>query len=185
MSQSDDPPRARPAVPPWSRNQWDQFLNSHTRPLRAVIARRAKLQPHDQDEAFAETLVGVAAVIAAGEQPNAPFSFVAGVAVNKTRSKVRQLAVARRRFCQQLSGGFEDPARHGFAALEAGDRHGAVRDYLARLDPTDRDILVSRSVHDLTWDQVSARVGLPKTTVVRRYAAAVQQARHHLAAWAP
>jgi DNA-directed RNA polymerase specialized sigma24 family protein len=44
-----------------------------------------------------------------------------------------------------------------------------VRDYLARLNPTDREILVARSVHDLTWDPVSARVGLPKTTVLRRY----------------
>lgn len=188
MNQSDDPTRPRPdpnTRTRWTRDGWDTFLRGHSKQLHKVIKWRAKLRPQDQDDVFADTLLGLAETLARRGPPDAPFSFVYGIAVNKTVSKVREVAAARRRGGATLPDSLEAPHRSPLAILEGREQGEAVRNYLAGLDPTDRAILVARGIDKLTWDEVSDRVGLPRTSVVRRFEIVANHARQQLADWAP
>jgi RNA polymerase sigma factor (sigma-70 family) len=186
MRLSDNSARPHVSTKPTtaSSQQWSEFFQKNSKPLRKIIAQKADLQTHDQDDAFGDTLLGMAKVLARGDSPRAPFSFVSAIAIKKVCSKLRQVASVRQRADQPLSDALEDPTRRGLDALLAQERWQAVRSYLVSIDPTDRDILVAHDIDDLTFDEIADRVGMAKTTVHRRYDAAVQRAKQQLAYWA-
>lgn len=187
MTPTEDPVRPPPAGtrPKWTDAEWTAFFAENAKQLRSLVARKSNLQTSDQDDAYGEAMLGVSHALARGEQPRKPFSFVSRIALLKAISKVREVARARRRPDEPLRADTADPARHGLDAIEAEERREAVDAYLKSIDPTDRAILVARGVEEQTWEEVSALVGIPKSTVVRRYAAARDHARRQLAAWAP
>lgn len=127
----------------------------------------------------------MAHALARGQQPRKPFSSISRIALCKATSKAREVARARRRADEPLPADAANPARRALLAIETEGRREAVDAYLKSINATDRAILVARGIEDQSWEEVSAVVGLPKTTVIRRYAAARDHARRQLVAWAP
>jgi RNA polymerase sigma-70 factor (ECF subfamily) len=62
----------------------------------------------------------------------------------------------------------EDPLRRPDVTLEKEDQVGLVRKALAHLSPTLRSAVALRDVHDLSYEEIAARLQLPEGTVKSR-----------------
>jgi RNA polymerase sigma-70 factor, ECF subfamily len=62
----------------------------------------------------------------------------------------------------------EDPLRRPDVTVEKEDQVALVRRALAHLSPTLRDAVALRDVHDLSYEEIAARLQLPEGTVKSR-----------------
>jgi len=190
MSQSTHPPSADGTPPDpagWTREQWDEYLRRHRRPFYRIITGNPGLGREHHDEVYTDTCSGLWEARDRLNPARPVFSYACRIAVNLSRSKIRELASPKRRRTRSLSNDEKvmDPDRTGADKAGGNEAQRAVREYLEKLPPTDRLILVSRGLHHDTWDEVAAKAGMPRTTVVRKYDAIVADARVALASWAP
>jgi RNA polymerase sigma-70 factor (ECF subfamily) len=120
-----------------------------------------------------QTLLVVIEALRAGrlQQPDSLPSFVYGTAANVLRHHRRDL---RRRTQERPV----DPADGAFAPedeVEAGERREALRNALAQLDPTDREVLLLTLIQDLTPREIARRLGLRADAVRQRKHRALQR----------
>lgn len=64
--------------------------------------------------------------------------------------------------------GVEDPLRRPDVILEKRDQVGLIRRALVRLSPTLREAVALRDVHELSYQEIAARLKLPEGTVKSR-----------------
>jgi RNA polymerase sigma-70 factor (ECF subfamily) len=76
----------------------------------------------------------------------------------------------------------EDPLRRPDLTLEREDQVGLVRKALAYLSPTLRDAVALRDVHDLSYEEIAARLQLPEGTVKSRINRGRKELARHLRA---
>jgi RNA polymerase sigma factor (sigma-70 family) len=167
----------------WSRTQWDEFLRRHRRPFYQIVSRNPGLRREHHDEVYTDTC---SAIWEARDRldPNRPvFSYAYRIAVNMTRTKVRELSSAKRVCTRRLTNdeALMDCHRTGAEQASVNETQLSVQKYLDGLTPTDRAILVSRGLHREKWDAVAAKTGMPRTTVIRKYEAIIADARISLA----
>ena len=76
----------------------------------------------------------------------------------------------------------EDPLRRPDVTLEKEDQVGLVRKALAHLSPTLRGAVALRDVHDLSSEEIAARLQLPEGTVKSRINRGRKELGKHLRA---
>jgi RNA polymerase sigma factor (sigma-70 family) len=184
MARSDVPPRVSSHLDAASSRWLGEFVRCHRRQLTHGIARHFGLRPQDQDEVLSDTLLGLCRVQHKLDPTKSPFTLAYTIALRKARTKLKQVAALRLREERVLSAGnLPDNRPSSESYVVAEERRASVRRFIDGLPSTDRRIVEARHIDGLTWDQISARVRLPKTSVVRRYRAIIAEARRALATW--
>lgn len=74
----------------------------------------------------------------------------------------------------------EDPTARPDVTLEHEDQVDLVRRALAYVPPTLREAVALRDIHDLTYDQIASRLGLPEGTVKSRINRGRKELAKHL-----
>jgi RNA polymerase sigma factor (sigma-70 family) len=184
MLPCDDPPRAPFRLDDDSSRQLNEFVRSHYRQLTQGIARHSGLRPQEQDEVLSDTLLGLCRAQHKLDPTRSPFTLAYTIALRKSRTKLKQVAVLRSR-AEQLTPAeyLPDHRPSGEGHLVAEERRAAVRRFIDSLPPGDRAIIVARHFDGLTWGKIADHLRLPKTSVIRRYHAIVAEARRALAIW--
>lgn len=179
MRQSDDPSRPPGDAPVrWSHPQWDDFLRRHWRQLHKTISRHSALRPQDRDDILSDALSAVWRKRDKLDPKKSLFNLIITIAVRRGRAVSAAQARSRE---QPLPDDLREDRPSGPELLEANERREAAQDYLDRLDPTDRAILVGRHVEGVTWDDLAGRVRRPRTSVVRRHEVLLAGAQRKLA----
>jgi RNA polymerase sigma factor (sigma-70 family) len=188
MNQSERPPSHGEATRPadWSNERWDEFYRQNRLPLYQLIRRNPGLSRDHHDEVYADACSALWEARGRLDPTRPIYPYARRIALNTARTKIRRQSASRRGQTKPV-GADDQVADHRRAGLQLAvgrEQQRAIRKYLDGLPPIARLILEARGLERLSWDEVAAKVQLPRTTVVRLYGSLVSQARIALAAWA-
>jgi RNA polymerase sigma-70 factor, ECF subfamily len=112
-------------------------------------------------------------------------TWLASVSRNHCIDNYRRIRRENERFTHDVDPEdvrLEDPLRRPDVTLEKEDQVGLVRKALAHLSPTLRDAVALRDVHDLSYEEIAARLQLPEGTVKSRINRGRKELGKHLRA---
>jgi RNA polymerase sigma factor (sigma-70 family) len=150
--------------------------------IRREIARRRDVAPGSRDDVRQTVLLILCAEFEKDGPPDKPAALVRAVVDNAVRNHAA--AKARRpRFdgdaeVDDAPTGTPDPE----AAAIRAEQVAKLERYRSHLTQEESDVLVAREAQGLGFEEIAERMGLPRTTVFRLHAAAIEKLREQAAA---
>lgn len=185
MSTLDRDADADQVAPDWvlatrsrtDRDAFGQLYRSHRATIHGYIAHRVRQPETVEDlthDVFVRALDGIDRVTYTG----APFTaWLVAIARNAVVDHYRSARTRRERLVDEIPEVHIPGQRTGLDAVEAAVvLHGALAD----LPDADRDILIGRYLHDLTWAEITALDGRSYLAVKQQGHRAIARVRRQL-----
>lgn len=146
-----------------------------------LIAARRLSNPEDARDAVQETLTRTLAAVRAGNIPaGVPVAaFAHGIACHIISDIQRRHA--REQGARETDSDLADPKPCALTQMVNDERRDAVRDAMARLAPSDRDLLVSCYVNGVRIVDLARRGGVPAERLRKQKSRALSRLRDFLA----
>jgi RNA polymerase sigma factor (sigma-70 family) len=158
MIAAEELPKVVRAAARNDQRAWDRLFRAYTPTVRAV-ARRHRLAGFDQDEVVQRTWIALVRHI---ERVRDPASLHCWLKTTARRESLQVIRLAAREAPNQELVESRLPPVDDEPPIFAAVRRDVVREALASLPARQRDLLTALAAEPaLTYEQVSARVGIP------------------------
>lgn len=137
-----------------------ELFTEHGRMVYGVC-RLVLRDPHEAEDAAQETFLSAHRSILAGTEPHDPAAWLATIARNECRSRVRD----RMRELLPLVQGLEPTAEGPEQVADRNEEIDALRRALRELPESQREAVVLRDFYGLRYDEVGAALGVSESAV--------------------